>query len=63
MDESVVEAGVDVRNTENEFTLRDLGTKRDSGFLTGGFSFLGGLNDTLSQLLVFNQPVRTSSVS
>lgn len=44
MDKSVIEAGVDVRNTENELALSNLGTKRDSCLFLGRLSLLWWLH-------------------
>lgn len=43
MDESVVEGGVDVGDTEDELALSDLGTERN-GLLLGYLDLLGGLH-------------------
>ena len=42
MDEGIVERGIDVGNTENELSLSDLRSERDSGFFLGDL-LLGGL--------------------
>jgi hypothetical protein len=47
MNKSVIEAGVDVRNTENELALSDLWTKRDSDLLLGSLPFLWGLHGAI----------------
>lgn len=46
MDESVVEGGKDVSDTENELSLSDLGAERNGVFLLGCLDFLGGLEMT-----------------
>lgn len=43
VDKGVVERGIDVGNTENEFSLSDLRTERDSGFFLGDL-LLGSLH-------------------
>lgn len=43
MNESIVERGVDVGNTENKLALSHLGTERDSVLLSGCLGLLGGL--------------------
>ena len=48
MDESVVEGGVDVCDTEYELALSNLGTERD-GLLLGDLDLLGGLHPDACQ--------------
>ncbi len=43
MDESIVERGEDVRNTENELALSNLRSQRDGGFFLWCLGFLGRL--------------------
>ena len=49
MDESVVEGGVDVRNTEDKLALSNLGTERYGGFFL--LSLLGGLHPVVSDAI------------
>ncbi len=44
MDEGIVERCINVGNAKHEFTLSNLGTERDGGFILGGFTLLGRLN-------------------
>jgi len=39
MDEGIVKGGIDVGNAEHQLSLRDLGTKRNRGFLRGFLDF------------------------
>ena len=43
MDEGVIEGGKDVRNTEDELALSDLGAERDSSIFLWGLGFFGRL--------------------
>lgn len=42
MNEGIVEGGEDVGNSENSFSLTNLGTKGDNGFFFLYLSFTGG---------------------
>ena len=48
MDEGVVERREDVRDTEDELALRNLGAERDGVFLLGRLNLLGGLHPMVS---------------
>lgn len=40
VDESIIEAGIEVRNAEHELALSNLGTERDGSLLLGRLSLL-----------------------
>lgn len=44
MNEGIVERGVDVRNTEYQLSLSNLGTELDGSFFLWGLDFLGRLD-------------------
>lgn len=57
VDESVVERGIDVGNTEDFLALSDLGTERDGDFLLWGFL---GLRRLVCKVSAFRWPEKLS---